>query len=94
MGDGGRNLDGWRGRLIVFRRRKRIRYKWLDICDWTTFISEVHPQKYTGHCVIAICKARQFKWLQTVENKRWLEGTSCPPLHRETREGGGVQWEM
>ena len=37
--------------------------------DWTTFILEVHPHKYTGHCVIALWKAHQFKWLQTNENK-------------------------
>ena len=35
--------------------------------DWTTFISELYPQKYTGHCVLALWKAHQFEWLQTVE---------------------------
>ena len=41
--------------------------------DWTTFISELYPQKYTGHCVLALWKAHQFEWLQTVENKTTQE---------------------
>ena len=34
------------------------------VFDWTTFILEINPRKYTGHCATALWKAR---WLQTIE---------------------------